>query len=129
MELKGKKNIYNCKTCGNTIVTQNREDGVTPMFLFCGHHGGCEAGSMVSMMYNVPQEPGILVASHEWYRPDDKELETLSDGSKEHVKNGGLLLRKKEVVAPFDPLKAHKEAWQKDVDNLEKNKSNGKTDS
>lgn len=115
-----KKNLYNCKTCGNTIITEEKVEGVTPMFLMCGQHGGCEAGSMVSMMYNVPQQAGVLVASHEWYKPDDKEFAELSSGAKQHIQQGGLLLRKKEVVAPFDPLAAHKAAFEEDVKNLEK---------
>lgn len=67
-------NLYNCKSCGNTIVTEDKDKGVTPMFLPCEMFRGCDGGRMVSMMYNVPP---ILVAGYEWYlkNPNDETLD------------------------------------------------------
>ena len=47
-------NLYNCRECGNTIITEDKDKGVTPMFLSCDSFGGCKDGKMHSMMYNVP---------------------------------------------------------------------------
>ena len=89
---RNKINLYNCKTCGNTIVTEDINKGTTPMMLACTEFNGCEKGMMISMMYNVPP---ILIASYIWYDPTVKELAELPEGEFEHVKNGGLLIKKK----------------------------------
>lgn len=67
-------NLYNCKSCGNTIVTEDKDKGVTPMFLPCDMFEGCADGRMSSMMYNVPP---ILVAGYEWYlkNQNDEQLD------------------------------------------------------
>lgn len=70
--------------CGREIVTIDREPGVTP---FGGPKCEC-GGDTQSSGYRVRQD---LVPSHEWYRPDS--LEDLSDWARDHVRNGGLLLR------------------------------------
>ena len=57
-------NLYNCRECGNTIITEDKDKGVTPMFLSCDSFGGCKDGKMHSMMYNVPT---FLVAKYEWF--------------------------------------------------------------
>ena len=89
--MKNKINLYNCKDCGNTIVTEDVDEGVTPFMLFCHEFEGCRNGMMISMGYNVPS---VLVASHEWYAP--KGMSEVPDNEKEHVYNGGLLIRKKK---------------------------------
>ncbi len=67
---EGKRlNIYNCKDCGNTIVTIDRHLGTTPFVLQCAEYKGCKTGVMMSAMYNVP---ALFEPSHEWYKPDNK---------------------------------------------------------
>ena len=63
-------NLYNCKRCGNTIITEDKDEGVTPASLPCEMFGGCSDGRMWSFYYNVPP---ILVASHEWFKDGDSE--------------------------------------------------------
>ena len=87
MEEKGKKNAYDCGTCGGRIVTVNIDEGVTPFMLGCRATPGC-GGMMMSQWYRIDQE---LKPNYEWFRPDvvteyDEEL-------KEHVRQGGLILR------------------------------------
>ena len=65
------KNLYNCKRCGNTIITEDVAEGVTPASLPCSMFNGCEDGRMWSFFYNVPP---TLVASHEWYSVGKPEL-------------------------------------------------------
>lgn len=85
----GKKNIYTCTDCGAHIVTVDRDRGVTPLTI------GCQAcgGTMRSSMYRVFDQ--AMRASHEWYKPPVIQL--LSPGELEHVKRGGLLLRRIEA--------------------------------
>lgn len=87
-------NLYNCKKCGNTIVTQDIDSGVTPFILFCKLYNGCNEGFMTSQMYNVPPK---LVASHEWYRPEESEYPKFGISTMEHIKNGGLVIRKRRL--------------------------------
>lgn len=63
----GRNNLYNCRKCGHTVVTMDRDKGVTPMFIRCHRCGH----KMDSMMYNVPP---ILVPSHEWRKGSDPEV-------------------------------------------------------
>lgn len=98
--LKGRVNVYACTPspipsstmtggCGYWIVTIDREAGVTPMFVKCGHCGGMAT----SRMYKVGHG---LEPTHEWFRPTSEadlpkgySVESCSD----HLSNGGLLMR------------------------------------
>jgi hypothetical protein len=87
MEKAGMKNIYTCKA-GHFIWTVNADDGVTPFAIPC-KEPGCN-NAMTSGFY--PEVAKLIIEPHyEWYKP---ELKGLSAGDLEHVKNGGLLLRK-----------------------------------
>jgi hypothetical protein len=85
-------NRYTCRECGGSIVTVDREAGTTPMLIDC-KTPGC-TGRMGSSFYRVDQHS---VPTWEWYRPGKAELKRLSDVEREHVKMGGLLLRKIET--------------------------------
>ena len=57
--------------------------------LIVKHH---ETGRMLkSLCYLVPQD---IVPTHEWYRPTMEEHKLLPRDMREHVSNGGLMLRK-----------------------------------
>lgn len=98
--LKGRVNVYACTPpipghstmksgCLHWIVTIDREAGVTPMFVKCGHCGGTAS----SRMYKVGDG---LEPTHEWFRPTsaDQMPEGYSvEGVAYHLENGGLLLR------------------------------------
>lgn len=71
-EQKKAKNLYNCHQCGNTIVTEDIDEGVTPSSLPCSMFGGCSDGRMWSFGYNVPPS---IVASHEWFRNGGEALD------------------------------------------------------
>ena len=66
-----RKNLYNCKKCGNTITTIDRDKGVTPMMLSCSAFNGCSDGMMFSFMYNVPP---IIVPGYEWVKEPEEEV-------------------------------------------------------
>lgn len=80
----GRRNAYECEECGSYIVTVDREPGVTPFMVSCGNCGAFAK----SKFYRVQS---YLEPTHEWYRPET--LDDLKDWERQHVENGGLLLR------------------------------------
>lgn len=88
--MKDEKNIYQCDACRGVIVTVDRDEGVTPFMIDCRATEGC-GGVMKSHFYRCDQ---TYRAEFEWYRPGRLERLFLNRRTKEHVKMGGLLLRK-----------------------------------
>jgi hypothetical protein len=107
-----RKNAYYCEDCHGYVVTIDRHEGVTPMFLACRVKGeptdpgnDC-TGTSRSMMYPAPPWPEKDGFGHpipteptwEWYSPDAAERKRLrrKDPSilTDHVDRGGLLLRR-----------------------------------
>lgn len=86
---KGKKNIYTCEKCHGHVVTVDIERGVTPFLIECKATHDCK-GLMKSSMYRVFDQS--MRADYEWYRPT--VAQALQPGEKQHVDQGGLLLRK-----------------------------------
>lgn len=96
-------NAYYCEECRGYIVTIDRDEGVTPMFLSCRVKGEPDApgndckGRMRSMMY-PPLEgtpwPIDPTPGWEWYMPDQAELVAMDRSSFEYHNKGGLALRK-----------------------------------
>lgn len=68
-----KKILYNCKECGNTIVTEVLSQGTIPHMIKCKDYKGCSKGMMV---YTQAEDlPYTLIASHYWkYGKDSKFL-------------------------------------------------------
>lgn len=112
-----RKNAYHCESCGGYIVTVDRDDGVTPMFLACRVKGDpkdprndCK-GTSKSMMYPAepwPEKDGYGHAiptepTWEWYAPRTDEANAPDRATFEHVQKGGLLLRKIGRKAPPPP--------------------------
>lgn len=93
---QGQINVYTCQTCHQRLVTVDRDDGVTPMFLGCTSGNRCEY-PMISAGYQCDQtEP----PTHEWYRPSLKNARRRGPSMLEHVKLGGLDIR------PIKPVPA-----------------------
>jgi len=93
--MENKINVYTCQSCSHQLVTIDLEEGTTPFMVRCEL---CK-GDAYSSFYKVPEG---LIPTHEWYKPTLKELKKLYGnkpnvlaGMKEHVKMGGLDLRKK----------------------------------
>ena len=85
-EQAGMINQYVCSKCGGEITTVNLHEGTTPAMLACRVTDGCD-GNMFSQHYLVDQG---LMADYEWYKPNKLPKGVM----REHVKMGGLLLRK-----------------------------------
>jgi len=80
-------NRYTCKNCGRSVVTIDREMGVTPMFLNCRATAGC-SGDMSSAMYrSVVVEP-----TFEWRKPTPDEYKEMPRAMKDHIDMGGLAI-------------------------------------
>ena len=88
---EGRKNRYVCQTCGQSIVTVDIEEGVTPFMIGCKATKDCD-GDMYSSFYGVGQS---LEATFEWYKPTDfsQYPEEHRDAMREHVEMGGLDIR------------------------------------
>jgi len=89
---KDKKNIYVCPDCLDHVVTVDLDEGVTPFMIQCQRTEGCK-GMMESSMYRVYDMR--MQADFEWYSPDDAERALITNiNVREHVNNGGLIMRK-----------------------------------
>jgi DNA-directed RNA polymerase subunit RPC12/RpoP len=106
-EQQNQINVYRCPDCGWRIVTRNRDEGVTPMFIRC-EGSKCDAGEFpkaTSAMYRVDQS---LPPTHEWFKPTKAEVEArwpTADGRRSvwgHVQQGGLILQ--PLVKPSVPF-------------------------
>lgn len=95
-------NIYTCESCGFHIVTKDVDVGTTPFMIPC-EALACE-GRMLSSMYAVFDQN--MRPGYHWYKPAAPEWGALSPGELEHVRKGGLLLRKADGGRTnFDTLK------------------------
>ena len=87
-----KINTYTCPN-GHVTVTIDADEGVTPMMLRCrqkhddGKHNCTEMAA--SAFYTCNQS---LTPEYEWFKP--KSFKGYSAAMKEHLKNGGLEIRK-----------------------------------
>lgn len=84
---QGKKNRYCCEVCKKSIITIDRDEGVTPFMLPCMRTEGC-SGPMTSRFYVVEDvwpEP-----SYEWRKPTPKQYKKMSSAMKQHIDMGGL---------------------------------------
>lgn len=90
--MRGKINVYTCVK-GHKTVTIDTDEGTTPMMLGCrqkdddGKHNCTQYAK--SAWYNCDQS---LKPEYEWYRPETTK--GLNPAEKDHVSQGGLLLRK-----------------------------------
>ena len=85
MSFKGQRNRYTCRDCGQTIVTVDTDEGVTPFLLGCRTTEGCK-GLMQSSMYRGVTD----VPTFEWRKPTPVELIKASRGMRDHFSQGGL---------------------------------------
>lgn len=78
-------NRYTCKKCDGTIITQDLDEGTTPMMLGCRATESCE-GMMVSSGYQgVTGSPDYV-----WRKPSAQEYGEASAAMRHHFDLGGL---------------------------------------
>lgn len=123
-------NIYICEHgCHN--ITVDVDKGVTPFMIPCEFRGRPDRPANPKKMKNgkcigiarscmYPQELGEGIPypkpEFEWYRPDLKEFNALSNPEKDHVKQGGLLMRK---ITNKDPI-LHEDKWSYEDEDFKK---------
>lgn len=78
-------NRYTCQTCGGSIITIDRDKGVTPFMLLCRAKAGCN-GHMYSSFYRGVQGKPTF----EWRKPTSAELAKSSLAMQQHFEQGGL---------------------------------------
>lgn len=98
-------NAWRCEVCKFPFIAYDRHPGTTPMLV--AHQtlepeSDCH-GSCVSVFYNregiwraaidLGQGGQQIQPSHEWYRPSATELRGESPVTRDHVMQGGLLVR------------------------------------
>jgi len=88
---KGQKNIYVCQECCGHIVSVDLDEGVTPFMIGCEATLTCK-GWMQSSFYRVFDQK--MRASHEWYKPPEPEIAAMSVAMQDHVRKGGLVMRR-----------------------------------
>lgn len=98
-------NGYRCDGCQGITLTYDRHPGIAPAFV---DHKRFDPGSRcpgmgASLGYPADAPPG-WEPSHEWFRPSEDVLITLSDAAINHVLSGGLILR--PIAAPTAELQA-----------------------
>lgn len=104
--VKGKPRIngYICTSddCKRVTITVDVDDGVTPFMIRCP---GCKSTAVSCMYPTSGPVPPVESATLEWYKPDEKEMRRMHPANLDHVRRGGLLLRKRTDRAPV----CHKE--------------------
>lgn len=109
----GHINTYTCPN-GHQLVTVDRAVGVTPMKLTCSEPG-CGL-DRTSAFYNCDQ---TLTPTHEWYRPGRRQK--LVKAFREHVHNGGLLIREiGDEAPPMGTSHAPAKGWKKRIEQMRK---------
>lgn len=97
---RGMHNVWVCESCGEDVLCFDRHPGTTP---FTVAHQTFDPttpcpGITVSTFYNGARAQQALVEhgapSHEWYRPSSTELRHGSRAARDHVMQGGLLVRR-----------------------------------
>lgn len=85
------KDIYTCVHCKRRLITAEADSGTVPQLIDCIF---CPS-LMVSQFRRKDQS---LTATHEWYRPSNDELSVMNQTVKDHVSQGGLILRESKYV-------------------------------
>src|SRR4051794_26368560 len=91
MSFAGRINVYRCPH-GQDTVTIDAVEGTTPFMIRC--RCGCDEMAQ-SQMYRVDQ---TLRPNYEWYSPDQAERKKLDPATREHVRMGGLLMRRLDPI-------------------------------
>lgn len=87
--------VYVCEKCGRRTMTRYKDKGVTPFVMRCSHCDG-----YAQHVETVSEDRAVLlrlaegVAIQNWVRPPLKWLLKQSEGTIDHVLQGGLVLEK-----------------------------------
>lgn len=85
--LVGKLNKYTCDLCKQSVITIDRDEGVTPFMMKCYATKGCKGSSYSSFYKDISGEPNF-----EWIKPSFAVFRKLSRSMQDHVEQGGLII-------------------------------------
>lgn len=82
---RGTVDLYACKKCGRSLTSTYVDKGVTPFMLKCkcGHFMTHTRTVYGTSNYNIDIK---------WVRPTYEQFLCLSEATREHIKNGGLIM-------------------------------------
>lgn len=80
--------VYVCSDCGGKFYTEYKDKGVTPFIIRCRF---CKEGTMMHE-HTVDHAP-VGAVTHYWVRPSSKQLRNLNPAARQHVLDGGLMLK------------------------------------
>lgn len=83
---RGEYNLYECNKCNNYKVTLYKDKGVTPFIM------RCKCGGDMMHTKSSKQAPPSYVKVYNWVRPNLEQTMSLSEGMRNHILNGGLIL-------------------------------------
>lgn len=86
------KNAYTCSECGFTFVTVHVDDGVTPFGILCRAANDCQ-GMATSHFYKLSPSVLAIEPTFEWYKPTENDPKMEDPAVREHVRQGGVMLR------------------------------------
>ncbi|MDO4802791.1 MAG: hypothetical protein Q4A15_11555 [Prevotellaceae bacterium] len=82
---RGTTDIYECEECGKRKSSTYRDKGVTPFVI------GCDCGgAMMHTQTFAGVAPNIEI---NWVRPSYEYYKAMSEGMREHIENGGLVMK------------------------------------
>lgn len=95
-------NCYTCESCGKHTTTVDVDEGVTPAFIECIHCNGMSRSNMYPKDRPIPDH--LPEPTHEWYMPDINNLTIEEEVCRDHIEQGGLLMRKRTdaMIIPHD---------------------------
>lgn len=82
--------VYRCDKCGGETCTKYVDFGVTPFVMKCSHCGG-------NAVHRETVAGVLNKTVHEWVRPPYEYYKRMSKGLREHIEQGGLVLRQELV--------------------------------
>lgn len=104
-----RENVYTCQKCKGLTVTIDVDEGTTPFMIRCraqdlpGLGPVCKGDAYSSFYPKGPRPAHIPAPEWEWYRPDDDETSKCNAATKEHIRMGGLLLRRRQPESAVAP--------------------------
>lgn len=121
-----RRNIWTCETCERSIHARDIDEGVTPFMLQCFATPDCD-GEMYSRMYRVNDSWATIPITHEWWLPNENELEILLEGVRKELPAQGA--PEKAVLAVIAGVREHVErgglamretpGWKRQLDEAE----------
>lgn len=92
---QNKKNRYVCQKCHKSIITIDKDEGITPFMIECKATENCD-GLMYSSFYDKSlQNNPLLIPMFEWYKPKNANHypEEHREIMQKHFDEGGLDIR------------------------------------